>query len=299
MPNVENLDFLNANTIRNFPIREGLSRTDTSGAFTIPDDFMVDLLLSVSSDPATRVYISRIVNIPDEIEIEFALYGSATQIGVVSLNPAGHSRYTTYYMAASSNYAAATGKLVVGEISTITTLPYGTFTFDQTATEVEARTVVPGLATVSRFVFRNADGTSFSVTGDVTIVAQTNTRFRLVDSVTVAVDAGEGLGLNAPCADDRPCLKTINNIPPDEAGNFTLTTSDCAKFTNLASGTLKGLNLADSCCKPCLSCNEIGDLTQRLTQLESDLIALRTHYNNVSLLTQQFGQLSSASCECT
>ncbi len=169
MPNVENLDFLNANTIRNFPIREGLSRTDTSGAFTIPDDFMVDLLLSVSSDPATRVYISRIVNMPDEIEIEFALYGSATQIGVVSLNPAGHSRYTTYYMAASNNYAAATGKLVVGEISTITTLPYGTFTFDQTTTEVEARTVVPGLATVSRFVFRNADGTSFSVTGDVTI----------------------------------------------------------------------------------------------------------------------------------
>lgn len=299
MPNVENLDFLNANTIRNFPIREGLSRTDTSGAFTIPDDFMVDLLLSVSSDPATRVYISRIVNMPDEIEIEFALYGSATQIGVVSLNPAGHSRYTTYYMAASSSYAAATGKLVVGEVSTITTLPYGTFTFDQAATEVEARTVVPGLATVSRFVFRNADGSSFSVTGDVTIVAQTNTKFRLIDSVTVAIDAGEGLGLNAPCADDRPCLKTINNIPPDEDGNFTLTTSDCARFTNLASGTLKGLNLADSCCKPCLSCNEIGDLTQRLTQLESDLIALRTHYNNVSLLTQQFGQLSSASCECT
>lgn len=299
MANVENLDFLNANTLRNFPIREGLSGKDNTSAFTIPEDFLVDLVMSVSSDPSVRVYISRIVNMPDEIEIEFALYGTTTQIGVVSISPQGHKRYDTYYMVPSSNYAAASGKLVVGEVTSITTLPYGTFTFDQTATELEARTIIPGLATVSRFVFKNADGSSFSVTGDVTIVAQTNTKFRLINSTTVAVDAGEGLGLNAECADDRPCLKTINNIAPDETGNFTLTTSDCAKFTALASGTLRGLNLSDSCCKPCLSCNEIGDLTQRLTQLESDLIALRTYFNEVDLLTKQFGQLSSASCECT
>jgi hypothetical protein len=299
MPNVENLDFLNANTLRNFPIREGLSCLDTSGVFAIPEDFLVDLVLSVSSDPAVRVYISKIINMPDEIEIEFSLYGTTTQIGVVSLAPNGHVRYNTYYMTPSSNYVAATGKVVVGEVRSISALPYGAFTFDQTATEVETRTVVPGLATVSRFVFRNADGTTFSVTGDVTLVAQTNTKFRLIDASTVAIDAGDDLGLNAPCADDRPCLKTINNVAPDVNGNFTLTTSDCAKFTTLTSGTLKGLNLADSCCKPCLSCNEIGDLTQRLTQLESDLITLRTHYNSVALLTQQFGQLSSASCECT
>ena len=191
---------------------------------------------------------------PDEIEIEFSLYGTTTQIGVVSLTPQGHNRYDTYYMVASSTYSAATAKLVIGEIATITALPYGTFTFDQTTTELETRTIVPGLATVSRFVFKNADGTSFSVTGDVTIIAQTNTKFRQINSTTVAIDAGDGLGLNAECTDTRPCLKTINNIAPDEDGNFTLNTSDCAKFSPLASGTLKGLNLSDSCCKPCLSC---------------------------------------------
>jgi hypothetical protein len=299
MANVENLDFLNSNTLRNFPIREGLSRTDLTSAFTIPDDFMVDLLLSASSDVTLRAYVSRIVNMPDEIEIELSRYGTTSQIGVFSLAPQGHTRYATYYLAPSSTYSAATGKLVIGEVSSITSLPYGTFTFDQTATEVEARTIVPGLATVSRFVFKNADGTSFSVTGDVTIVAQTNTKFRQINSTTVAVDAGDGLGLNSECADDRPCLKTINNVVPDSNGNFTLTTSDCARFTALSSGTLKGLNLADSCCKPCLSCNEIGDLTQRLMQLESDMISLRTYFNNVSALSNQFGQLTTASCECT
>lgn len=299
MPNVENFDFLNANTLRNFPIREGLSRTDTSGAFVIPDNFMVDLVMSVSSDPALRVYVSRIINMPDEIEIEFSTYDTQTQIGVVSLQPQAHNRYDTYYLVSSIYYTAATAKLVIGEITTIATLPYGTFTFAPSATELEARTIVPGLATVSRFVFKNADGTSFSVTGDVTIVAQTNTKFRQINATTVAIDVGDGLGLNEACEDDRPCLKTINNVTPDANGNFTLTTSDCAKFTELTSGTLKGLNLSDSCCKPCLSCNEIGELTQRLMQLESDLLALRRHYNDVALLTQQFGQLSSANCECT
>lgn len=299
MPTIENLDFLNANTLRNFPIKEGASRIDSSGAFEIPDSFMVDLVLSASSDPSLRVYVSKVVNMPDEVEVELSAYGTGTAIGVFNISTQSHTRYTTYYMSAASGYTAATGKLTVAEVAAMVTLPYGVFTFAQDATELEMRTIVPGLATVSRFVFKNADGTSVSVTGDVTILAQTNTKFRQINSTTVAIDAGDGLGLNSPCADDRPCLKTINNVAPDSNGNFTLTTSDCAKFSALSAGTLKGLNLADSCCKPCLSCNEIGDLTQRLMQLESDLLALRGHYNEVSLLTQQFSQLSSASCECT
>lgn len=299
MPTIENLDFLNANTLRNFPIKEGASRVDVTGVFELPDNFLVDLVVSASSDPSVRLFVSKVINMPDEIEVELSVYGTGTSVGVFNIATQGHARYTTYYMSSSSVFPAATGKLVVAEVASMMTLPYGVFIFGQDATELEMRTVVPGLATISRFVFKNADGSSVSVTGDVTILAQTNTKFRQVDSTTVAIDAGDGLGLNAPCADDRPCLKTINNIAPDTNGNFTLTTSDCAKFSALSAGTLKGLNLADSCCKPCLSCNEIGDLTARLMQLESDLLALRGHYNEVSLLTQQFSQLSSASCECT
>lgn len=299
MAYVENLDFLNANTLREFPLKEGVTRTDTTGSFVIPDNFMVDLVASVSSSADLRVYVSRIVNMPDEVEVELSAHGTSTIIGVFSIPVGAHTRYATYVLAPSASYVNATGKLVVAELSGLAERPYGTFSFSVTDAELEARTIIPGLATASRFVFKNADGTSFSVSGDITIVAQTNTRFRAINGTTVAIDAGDGLGLNSPCADDRPCLKTINNIPPDSQGNFTLTTSDCARFTPLTSGVQYGLNLADACCKPCLSCNEIGDLTERLMQLESDLIALRGHYNSISLLTQQFGNLANASCECT
>lgn len=294
----ENLDFLNVNTLRNFPLKEGVSKQDSTGVFVIPDDFLVDLLVSASADPSLRVFVSKVINMPDVVEVELAEYGTSTKLGSFTIPVATHTRYKTYTMTASSSYVNATGKLVVAELGSLAGSAYGTFTFAPATTEVEARTVVPGIATISRFVFKNADGTSFAVTGDVTIVAQTNTRFRQLSSTTVAIDAGDNLGLNSPCADTRPCIKTINSVAPDVHGNFTITTSDCAKLTELAAGTLKGLNLSDTCCKPCLSCNEIGDLTQRLMQLESDLLTLRNHYNDISLLTTQFANLTNASCEC-
>lgn len=299
MPLFENLDFLNANSLRAFPLKEGVAKTDATGAFQIPDDFMVDLVLSVSSDVSLRAFVSKVINLPDQIELELSVYGGSSVIGVFTIPTSGHHRYDVYQLVPASGFVNAGGKLVVGELDSMLTSPYGTFLFVQAATELEARTLVPGLSTVSRFVFRNADGTSFSASGDVTIVAQTNTKFRLINSSTVAIDAGDNLGLNAPCADDRPCVKLINNVPPDSQGNFWLTTSDCAKFTTITDGTLKGLNLSDTCCKPCLSCNEIGDLTERLMQLENDLLAIRNHYTEVSILTKQYGVLSTASCECT
>ena len=299
MAQLENLDFLNANSLRNYPLKEGVSKLDSSGAFTIPDDFMVDLLTSVSASASVRVFVSKIVNLPGEIAVELSIYGTSHIVGVFSIPTSTHKRYDTYYLVPSDYAVNATGKLVVADLTSMSSSAYGTFTFTSANTEVEARTVVPGLTTISRFVFKNADDTSFSVSGDVVIVAQTNTKFRQIDSRTVAIDAGDNLGLSAPCADSRPCLKTINSIAPDEDGNFSLTTSDCAKFTPLVNATLKGLNLSDTCCKPCLSCNEIGDLTERLMQLESDLLALRNHYNDLNIITQQFGTLSTSSCECS
>ena len=299
MPLFENLDFLNANTLRNFPLKEGVSKTDTSGFFVIPDDFLVDLILSISADPALRVSISRIVNMPDVIEVELVTFGSTTVLGTFSISVPDHARYAEYYLTPSISATNATGKLVVGEVSSMLAMPYGTFNFSYSNTEFEARTIIPGLSTISRFVFKNADGTTFSLSGDVTLLAQTNTKFRMVNSSTAAIDAGDNLGLNSICGDTRPCLKTINNVAPDVNGNFWLLTSNCAKFTSLSTGTLNGLNLDDTCCKPCLSCNEIGDLTERLMQLESDLLALRNYYNQISLVTQQFGNLSTASCECS
>ena len=67
---MDNLDFLNLNTRRSYPIKEGVSRTSTDGVFVIPDEFMVDLMLCTSADVTTRFYVSEITNIPEQITIK-------------------------------------------------------------------------------------------------------------------------------------------------------------------------------------------------------------------------------------
>jgi hypothetical protein len=58
MANLVNLDFLNLNSLRNYPIHEGLSRVSTDNAFTLPNDLLVDCQLAASYDPTKRYYIS-------------------------------------------------------------------------------------------------------------------------------------------------------------------------------------------------------------------------------------------------
>ncbi len=70
MPYIETLDYLNLNTMRGFPIKEGLSRTSTDGLLTVPDDFIADACLSVTSDVSKRFYISKISNAVDNVTVE-------------------------------------------------------------------------------------------------------------------------------------------------------------------------------------------------------------------------------------
>ena len=42
-----NVDWLNANSQRDYPLADSSSLKDTSGAITLPRDFLVDLVLSV------------------------------------------------------------------------------------------------------------------------------------------------------------------------------------------------------------------------------------------------------------
>ena len=302
MANAENLDFLNLNSLRNFPIKEGLNKTSSDGVFIIPDDLIVDFVMSASSTVGDEFYISKIVNLPETVTIEISNVTSAV-CGTIVIPVSTHTLYKEYYLNPSNLYPNANGKMVIGSLDTINTLPFGTFAFPglpdsgDTNTTFETRTIIPCLGTISKFLFTNADGSSFAVTGDVVLTAGKNIKFRQVSSNTVAIDAGEGLGLNASCNADKPSIKTINSISPDIHGNFTLAVSDCAKFTPL-SGVVSGLTLSDICCKPCLGCDEIGELTTRLMTIESELLKLRGHYTALSALSTQLNTVTTASCEC-
>lgn len=298
MPSVDNLDFLNSNSLRNYPLKEGLTRMSTSGDFTIPNDFIVDLQLAVSYDPAKRFYLSRLSNFDDLITLEVSDVSNQALVGTFSIVAENHWQYKDYFLTATSSYVGASGLLTATNLNGIRNKPSGVYDFAPAATEFEPRTIIPSLKGINRLIFANTNGDTYTLTGDVVIEARTNIRFKLSedDDNTIIIDVGDGLGLNTLCSNPTTCIKTINGIPPDEDSNFTLDFSDCATLTPIPAGT--GLLLEDICCKPCVGCNDIEELTTRLMTTENGLVSLRQYYTDLAKLLTDFKTTQSYTCDC-
>ena len=293
---VDNLEFLNENSLRNFPIHEGLSRISNEGV-TIPNDFLVDASFAVSSNVTSRIYISKINNFGSSISVEFS-DESDVLIGNIVIDASTFTGNKDYTLQPSTAYTAAIGRVTVGSITNWDALPTGTFTFPITTTELESRTVVPSLSGMNRLTFKNASGTTFSATGNVIIESRVNLKFTY-DSVNnkVLLDAGEDIGLNTLCTAEQLPILTINGVAPDSAGNFILDFASCALISVLPSGT--GLLLNDVCCKPCVGCEELGTLTSRLMSLESNLITLRNNYVALLQTFDNFKTAATLTCACS
>lgn len=291
----ESLDFLNQNSLINYPIKEGSSRLDSSGVFTIPNTFLVDAKLAVSSNLGRRYYISKLSNFSSEIGLDVS-DDTGALVGSFVITVSTHTRYATYQLIPTNTFTGAAALIVVGNLTNILDAPSGVYNFSLSATELEPRVAVPTKEAVARITFRNPDGTTYSLSGDVIIDARVNLRFKAGTGNRVVLDAGEGLGLNTLCANVAEAIKTINGIPPDEDGNFTLDFSDCALLSQIPAGT--GLLLEDTCCKPCMGCNDIEELTRRLMELETNLLNLRDFYNGLDVKYNEFKTITEYTCDC-
>jgi len=283
MPYIENLDFLNQNSLRNYPIKEGAPRISTDGVLTLPNNFIVDFQLAATYDPTRRFFISKISNFEDSMQIEISDENSIVA-GTFNITVVSHTPYKEYFLTPTDYYVGATGVIVIDDYTSFNIT--GVFNFNISNTEFETRTVIPALRGINRLIFTNADGTSYSYTGDVVIEARTNLRFKAGVGNTVILDAGENIGLNTICSDYVGCIKTINGIPGDAEQNFTLDFSDCITLTPIPANT--GLLLQDVCCKPCVGCSEIGELTTRLTTTETNLVTLRQYYTDLQQLFEDY-----------
>ena len=95
MPSVDNLDFLNSNSLRNYPLKEGVTRISTDSVMVIPNDFLVDFQLAASYDPSKRFYLSRLTSFDDLITVEVSEQGG-TLVGTFSIDTANHWQYRNH-----------------------------------------------------------------------------------------------------------------------------------------------------------------------------------------------------------
>lgn len=272
-----------------------MSAVSTDGLFNIPDTLIVDLTLCATSTVTDRFYISKIFNKLSSVFIEISKYDNAAVVGSININKSTHTEDQDYYITPTTNYAGANGKITIGTLRDLETQPVGLFTFASTATELEPRTIIPGMVGLSRLAFVDSINGEYSMTGTVTLASRSNLLFSYVTGAsTVILDAGDNLGLSKKCTNYIP-IQSINGVLPDISGNINLIGIDCMRVSSSSQYTL---DITDTCCTPCSGCSDLETLTTRLTSLENKFLDLKGSYSNASTQLSTYVTTVNSNCAC-
>ncbi len=289
-----NLEFLNHNAQRSYPLTADSTKTDTTGSFTIPSDFLVgiDLPVSTAQDMESgNFFIRQLGLFASGVQLIFS-YSTATSIVDVAtcLVPAFAERNQVFTVGGIEPFDDIVGKVVVGKLSTLLKQPTGLFEFDIDDTRIEPQAIRPMIRGITSLSVLNAGGTPGErLYGDIELVAGANIQLQTINTATeskIIISAIDGEGTIDDClcegeAAALPCIKTINGIAPTVDGNFNFVGDACLDFV----GTDSGISLTDECCTPCCGCEELETITRELERFNAQRGSLDLFVN--TLATEQ------------
>lgn len=270
-----NLEFLNHNSQRKYPLADDASARDTSDSFEIPDDFIVELDLPIHAgmdvDPA-RFFIRQIAAYATGYGIVVGYQptvGDAVDVATALISRIGHTRNRSYALGGVDTFDDTLGKVVIGRLDAIDEQPPGTWEFELEATRLDPDAVRPMIRGVSSIVVVNGTQRSAPIRGVIELVAGTN--MQIVPIVISGQDpiirfnavSGEGLKEECICegeAAPADPVRTIMGIAPTASGEFTIVGSECVGVETIANG----VRIIDKCSKPCCGCPELETITRDL-----------------------------------
>lgn len=294
-----NLELLNHNSQRNFPLASFATRVDSAGVITLPNSFLVGLEFSlhagISTSPS-KLFLHSLVISPIGYSLAIAYDdGSSSPPIVATTNFARstHAEYDTYKLVGKNDFDDCDGHVAIGALTEIDELPAGEYFFAYAGGALDIHAVRPGIRGISSLVVVNGNDRSERIYGDVALVAGTNMRISATtgDAPTITISAISGEGLNQTCVcnelQEAPCIRTINGIPGTPDGDFRLGGTQCLTIT--AGSTPATLEFDNPCSVPCCGCKELDALRDQLTQLadgKAELVGLanRTH-NEVATMS--------------
>lgn len=292
-----NLEWLNRNAQRAYPLRSDCTRTDATGILTIPDHLILDLVMVVPVTDSATYHLRSLMFSGQTLTMELADSDSVT-VGTVTINTTTHVTGSAYTILGQGDYSGSMGRVVFGRTDNLADwLAPGLYVFDAGATIFEARTVRPDLRALNSLRIVAADGSlSEPITGPIELIAGGNTRLTYIapDGDTPArikVDAVDDPNYDEGCdCDDEvaplPPIRTINNVGPDDQGNIGLVQGACTVITSEGNKVVFG----DTCTKPCCGCTELEFITERLTQLDAAEKQLEAIVAQLSSRSQEFYQ---------
>lgn len=296
MPNYfRNLQWLDHNGERRYPLYPGASARDVSDSFSLPDSFLSGLYLQVpwtNSVQPGRFYISRVLADSGGVQLEIGY--ESQLVAIARINAAAHEQYKDYPLLGQGVFENARGYVVVNKLTDLLSQPGGAFEFDLDGARLEVDCIRPGLRGVSSLRVQNGSEVSAKIYGDVIFSGGPNMRLTAVledgEDPEIVFDAISGIGLSEECVCDtnqaNP-IRTLSQVAPDGAGNINLLGDDCFEIIPGEAS----LRIRDKCSKPCCTCADLEKVTETLeslyekaTQLTNFLVPLEVKVTQSDLV---------------
>jgi hypothetical protein len=285
-----NLEWLNSNSQRSYPLTETASKVDTTGTFTIPDSLLLGLYFPIHAGLVAfpeRFYIRSISVFSTGLSLVLGYWDSDEGISVATVTVAfsSHSEYKTYSLVGEGDFIDCVGKIVLGRVDELNTLPAGAYNFSYESSNVDSDAIRLMIRGVSSISLVNGTSVSKRLQGDIAFVAGTNMQLYSstvdgVTSITFNAIKGEGLSLNCNCEDDLAiggCVRSVNGTSPNETGDIAIIGDDCLNVVSISNG----LQFNDTCSKPCCGCTELEAVTTDLVRFGDAANSLTNFLNRL------------------
>ena len=296
-----NLEWLNHNSQRAYPLGDEATGNDTTDSFHLPEDFIVALYLPVHAgldiDPA-RFFLKSLGVFATGFGITIGYQpaaGAAVNVATALINKDGHTRNDDYAIGGVGDFNDTEGRIAIGKFDSIDEEPQGFFDFAFEETRLDVDVARPQIRGVQSITVQNGGEVSQRLYGDIVLTAGIN--FRLTPIVVsgqdpeIVFDAIEGEGLTEECicedGSDAPCVRTINGIPPTAAGDFTVAGDECLEVQDIQNG----IRLVDLCSQPCCGCIELERITEDLEQFGNQATTLTNFVTRLQVSVEGFENL--------
>lgn len=296
-----NLQWLNHNSQRAYPLAAWGTAEDQTNTITIPNSFILALYFPVHAGLSVS---------PDKFYLRgLGIYATGYSVAIgyddgtlakpivanVNIARSDHTEYRTYALSGADDFDDSVGKIVIGKLDDIDLLPPGYYVFDPDATPLETDAIRPMIRGISSLVVVNGSDRSDKIYGDVELVAGSNMRIvaNLVEgfSPQIVFSAISGEGLNAACACETSppdtCIRFINGIPPLPDGNFRMVGNKCLDIQPIDNG----LQFSDICSEPCCGCTELNALTRQIERFADGVVTLQNFASNLGGEVTQMNQV--------
>jgi hypothetical protein len=173
---VWNIEWLNQNSQRSYPLYDEATKEDSTGSITLPNSFIVGMYIPVHAglDVDPEKFFLRQLQI-DNVGFGIGIaYDDGTSdfpiVASVNISKAPHTENRTYALPGAGAFDQSIGRIAIGPLNEIEMRPNGLYLFDPINGRLDTDVIRPMIEGVTSITVVNGGERSPKLVGDIEFI---------------------------------------------------------------------------------------------------------------------------------